>query len=763
MSVAKTHIHDTLQQMFELADPYLGSVADQPVPGKPGFSRFRRLDADLSLYYNLGNNAVSASVTPRGAIHRAQIFTGLCEARVAHLPGVWHGYHYINFCQDLTFALRLGDAVTEIAAQGLRQDTTLILGAFPLTRVRIGELDVRQFVMAPLHEGQRLRALLIGLYIETCAEVAGALVIPPARRGQAYGSHDPAGFAEFVLLDGWELTAEGCAFVARAGEPAYIPTLWVMAQDRDEFERNREQAATLDSQKLIVETLDHFAGKGGEFRVADMLPGIGALYRRAIHAQLITPFRDRDGQPLGSSWGSDASECDENYIWMMDTFYNYLSAGLFAPELLLDGVRFFCFRSLPGAKAKAFWRAAGKLPPNDGCTHSLGNAVAPIVLAGRYYDLTGDGAILREWTAQDPDSGAEVALDARFERLLADLLATRQADEPHLFRSQWLSDGPARGTYHTGSNMLAWYALRVAARLFGEVFDKESQAAQYAAFAARMREDIYRHCTIVHRGQAMFNEGAETPPLHDGEESGSTIAPCLGFCEPDDPLLLRYKRFSCTPDNPLWDAVAEGIRWGDEAITMPGFISQLAAADFDAALSATLHKLCGLADVDGEWWWWPMRPGSREVLRAHKVGKCGWATGVFLLHFVHTLLGVRWDAPTRRLTLKPFVPWDNYRYAGLRLGSLELDIAYENTGARAAVRIRHNQERLDEIKIVLMAPIRKAHRVLRASPPCAVREGEPFYNRPTREIAFTDLTDAEIVVELAWEPRLDSLGGTDNG
>src|SRR4029079_7701867 len=116
-------------------DPLLGTVADRAVPGKAAFSRFRAKSADEHLDYDLGNNVVSASISARGAIQRALIFTGLSSINIAW-QGVWYGFEYLKFNRDIACSFEVGGKTTSVAAVGLQQETSLVESAFPMTAVK---------------------------------------------------------------------------------------------------------------------------------------------------------------------------------------------------------------------------------------------------------------------------------------------------------------------------------------------------------------------------------------------------------------------------------------------------------------------------------------------------------------------------------------------------------------------------------------------------------------------------------------------------
>lgn len=759
-------MRSALDALLKQVDPFLGTVADREPPGKPEFSGFRSHDADRNLYYDIGNNLVGASVTPRGAIRRAMIFTGVRDAPVPAppggiMPGVWHAYDYVNFCQEESFAFRVGEEFVEVSRTGLNQDTSLVAGAFPLTAVRIGRMLVRQLVMAPVHQGRRLPGLLVVLRVTSEAEVvATRLKVPGELEARGNSPRREGAEARFVLLDGLEEERrdDELDLKVHPGRGAAVAAFLAMGENAEDLELQAKQAASLESGKLVEDTAAFFSGRLPMLAAEGTACEIGSILRRSVHAQTVSILRARDGTPAASSWGSDTSErvsvvkdWSPDCIWMMDSFYNYLSAGLADPELWLDGVRFFLFRSLPNAAARAVWRKAKKVAKGDRRPHSLGNAVAPVVLAGTYYDLTGDGAALSAIEEADPARGKRVEFKERMHRLLQSLLKTRSPGEPMLFQSQWLSDGPARGKYHTGSNVLAWHAFKSAARLYREVFRIPRRAKDYGEIADRMAADLRKHCTVERAGERMFSEGAGSDLVHDGEESGTTIAPFLGFCPADDPALVGYKRFGASPENPFWDEIGRGINWEGCGTTTPGFMSELAGARTEWELAGKLDKLLSLADVDGQWWWWPREPKKPELIRA-RCGKCGWGTGVFLIQLLHNHVGITWDAPTAQLSIRPFVPWEEFAVAGLSYGGLRLDLKYRNGLESAAVEIRHNRKEIKELVVGLRAPDgTTACRLKRASPDCRLREGPEYFGKRTWEAVFAGVGAPAVSVAVAWE------------
>jgi hypothetical protein len=799
--------YQELVKIFALVDPHLGTVADREVSGKLRSSRYSDSNVDDHLYFDVGNNFVSASVSPRGAIHRAMIFTGL-SSEVTDLtmyPGVWCDYHFLNFCEDTSFIVETEGTCTELAQPGLGQDMSLIDGFFPLVSTQIGKLKIRQIVMAPIYEGKRMRDLFIGFLIETEADTpqAATLQIPKPRKGIEQrqcldGDGDGwvkrcMGRGEFILLDGLEKTSPSndYHFSVTRTQPAWIPMLLVMGEDTNDFLLKLQDVKKVPSLPLIAETRDFFSRQTCRFEIPGSKDPLCSIFPKSIHAQVTSQLCDRAGNPLGSSFGTDVSEAitegQLGHIWLMCAFYNYLSAGIICPDQLADGVRFFMTRGNPAhvhdtkriadmyetdeiinqlygigdrltkfpqyVLDKAFEerrKSESKLRDFPGIRYSLSSEVSSIVLAGVYYSLTGDGETLKQMVERDPVTGQKLSLETIITQLSDSLLSAKPPNTPMLFETIWISDGPARGKYHTGSNILAWYAFQAAARILDDVFGDSKKAKELADVAGQMKKDIRDYCTVEHMGKKMFTEGYDTELLHDGEESITTILPFLGFCCADDAEVLNFKKFACSPDNPLWDPITEGIFFGGRRITMPGFNSELAAASSEKELSQVLEKLCSFVDADGQWWWWPMDKGQTDVRRG-SAGKCGWGQGLFVIQFLTTVLGIKWDAPTGNLTIKPFVPWDHFKAENIIFGSLSLDLEYHNSDQGTKITLIHNQSNLKKLDIIVRVPCETTDcEVNSSSSACSLHREMPYFDKDTWRLSIKDTSQQKVSIDLSW-------------
>jgi len=404
-----------------------------------------------------------------------------------------------------------------------------------------------------------------------------------------------------------------------------------------------------------------------------------------------------DGKVAGAFLGSDVDTKPIN--WVRDSFNSALALSMFEPHLCTGIIEYLLEWNLPPAPTP---RGLARFPHASRVTQSLGNALSPLVLGGYYYQFTGDAAWFRS--------------RAQFFRtacsLLDDVVRSRRG-EPWLFPSMFISDGDARGEYHTGSNIIAAKAFRSMARLAREVYIQPQRAAEWDQIAARVESDIRKHCAGDGPLGRQFFEGVEASgefvPGHDGEESDTNLASFYGFCSADDPEMIRHARLAFTESNPYYAAGIDGIWWFNEkwnSATFPGWITAIAGAQDETQLARRLGRIRQLTDLDGSVWWWPYKYGTQQpaaVLRAGSARKSGWASGVYLCRFMHDILGIHLDIPARRIYFRPFVPWKEFSWKNCRIGAGLFDLTYQ---AKQSSRVALLTNRTDfplEVSIQLAA------------------------------------------------------------
>jgi hypothetical protein len=454
------------------------------------------------------------------------------------------------------------------------------------------------------------------------------------------------------------------------------------------------------SLEWLNETLAYFRRMVGSLETPQD-PFLGELFERLVYLCFNSLAIGSDGQLVGSNWGSYPTTTP---IWMKDCYHSLIPFALLEPDLLKNGIEWFSSRSV---------RPEGTYY-EGGISHSLPNALSPVVLAGLYYGFTGD----RKFFLNNP--GIVDSLDDLVDRIL-----DTRINETSLFESYWLSDGPTYGDYNTCTNLLAWLSLQSMGDIHEGVYGNSLTAERLYDLAARVRRDIEDHCVMENptTGKSQYVEGMNadgTCPnvLHDGEETDTALMPFYGYTSVDDPRYKETMRAALSSDNPIYNPTVDAIEWGvldaegfdrknnvkaypnvsigeiDAVATAPsyvtGFASVTDADDFDREFS----KLRRRTDIDGSFWWWPYpldADDETEVDRAHdtQTGKCGWAAGTYVSLFVSDILGLDYDAKSRTVTHRPFSPTTDYTWSGLTLGEATFDVVFRSDGERSLAGIRN--------------------------------------------------------------------------
>jgi hypothetical protein len=258
---------------------------------------------------------------------------------------------------------------------------------------------------------------------------------------------------------------------------------------------------------------------------------------------------------------------------------------------------------------------------------------------------------------------------------------------------------------------------------------------------------------------------------HDGEEAATNLMPFYGFCEADEPALLRHARLAHSPQNPLYASGVDGIWWEDGGwlggATFPGWITGLAGAADERELHFRLEQIRRLTDLDGSIWWWPYDYGCTDLslVRRRKVygrnaagepdpvglGKVADAAGFYVALFVTKILGLRVDVPDGKVWFQPFSSWPEFTWKGCRLGRARFDIAYSHSDGRISGELTNLNEGPLEAVVELVLPYATAAGECRIGDALS-REVELTrrYGRPAVRVARSVASDESLRLEVRY-------------
>lgn len=570
---------------------------------------------------------------------------------------------------------------------------TLLDNIFPMAELKEpeGRLKVRLLAFAPVSADgtERPAGLVYHLWLENTGKegISGTVKLPKLFEGRPDGVRwawrEPYEF-ELGMADGSKLTADtiknGLPFSLKPGETLSVPLVLYMpgTPALEEIQKRGELAWFNDTWGYHRDLL-------GRLQIKDD-PWLAEFHERQVLQALGSLAMGPTGKLAGSNWGTYPAT---RQIWPKDTFYSALPIISIDPSLaapILDWFHDYGIRQ-PGAIVEG------------GLNHSISMSVSSLMLAGKYYEHTGDKEFFR----------SRPALRKEWEDRLEALEASRKFPDIHLYPTRYISDGLLEGDFHCGSNMAVWYALKSFSRILAEVYNDPEAAKRYGDRADLVKADILKHTVIKGKFGPQFIEGinrdGSVPAMSsDGEESETTLMPFYGFLPNDDATYRNYMRFSMSPENKQYTPQTHSINWGTKVpSTAPGYNKGLCAG-VDAGSLFGEHgyytEIQRVTDADGSVWWWPVKlkgestqadigkmdEGKGSSLGAEIVepdrspGKAGWFAGVHSVLFRNRFGGIEYDAPTRVLTWQPLPALGDFEWQDIRFGSERFGVKVQTQG-----------------------------------------------------------------------------------
>ena len=171
----------------------------------------------------------------------------------------------------------------------------------------------------------------------------------------------------------------------------------------------------------------------------------------------------------------------------------------------------------------------------------LDELCAPVLALKRYWDLSGDKAVLSTPWVQ-----------AGLDRILAEL-ATRRHPRWSLYETlSSPSDDFAEYPYLCYDNVLAWRMLNDCDAMY-RALRQAKRAAACAALAGPIRRDVLRHLVVDGPCGKMFAWAIDSDgrsQLFDEPPGSLKLLPHYGFCGADDPVYRNTVAWIHSPHNP---------------------------------------------------------------------------------------------------------------------------------------------------------------------------------------------------------------------
>lgn len=636
-------------------------------------SDFNDCNDVANLSFDIGNNVMLANVGVQGELKAVTSYRNTYKTVTSGWPGVWT-------CKDTStygpyaFTLEIDGQTNHLDTVTWDFRSGLLDNLFPITEFTgpSNRFTVRLLTFAPVSADgtQRLRGVVYGLQLvnNSPTPLDATIVLPKCSSGETpyhrWSQSDQYGAFDFGLGDAAYFSPRLSVHL-KQGEFRWVPLVICGLGEGVQAAVNQRGTAA-----WLADSEAYYRGLIGRLTTADE-PFVGELYERSVMQALQALAEAGNGELAGANWGSVPPT---RMNWSKDTYYSSLPFMTLDPALAESIIQWF---DTYGVRPESVvlrgdeqsFAQAGQ--PVGGVNHSISLSIAAPLMAGLLYDHDGDVNLFRrhpEWKHH-------------WEEIIDAILSSRQEENVWLFPTRFISDGPVRGDFHTGSNVCVWRALTAMSRLEAEVWNDPTASRRYADAAEKVKAAIMAKCVIDGSFgkqfiEASWRDGRKPEMESDGEESDTTLMPYYGFLSQDDETYLNYMRFSMSTNNHKYDSGLNSLTWeGCVPSTAPGYNKGLCAAtDHDSLFGergafTTLQKV---TDADGSIWWWSygcdMGPHPQLMRAYNNIGKSGWASGVVDLVITSRFLGVDYDAPRHDFRFHPMAAIGDFSWLNFPMG-----------------------------------------------------------------------------------------------
>lgn len=320
--------------------------------------------------------------------------------------------------------------------------------------------------------------------------------------------------------------------------------------------------------------------------------------------------------------------------------------------------------------------------------HSMFFYISPLLIAGKYLELTGDTA----YFLQNP------RVCEGLERVYQGMLAHKHGQKA-LFSSHYASDLIVFKKYDYGANVQCYYALKSYCRIC-EILGTPDQTAQELLkqmpvdLASCMEEEGPFGRQII--GGNNLGEDTERFYIPDehfyygGEDTATVLAPLYGLYEPDYEPYVNLHRFAqsmfITNYDPEFRTLRE-LHFGMNP-SATGCTLRLGGSHTRREMLESLRMLYERLDETGSLFWWP-----RGVNRKRCLTRCSQGQGAWVQQSVEQWYGLRMDGVSRTLQIRPQGLLSSYQLDKIRTGAFCFSVKYEECESQTRFSVtNHNDE-----------------------------------------------------------------------
>lgn len=326
--------------------------------------------------------------------------------------------------------------------------------------------------------------------------------------------------------------------------------------------------------------------------------------------------------------------------------------------------------------------------------HSVPIMMAPLVMAGEYYDYTGNIGYFTDHPA------ILQRLDEIWDKIVGFC-----KEGYALVPSRYSSDGIVMRRYDHGTNVKFWYA----SQCYGKICRAlgREKAEDVFLYAEKLKQDI-EDCMVTDgpfgkqiSGGTNLGEQEdfymdEDVLYYDGEDSSSVLAPVYGIYDFTYEPWVNYHRFARSIFCSNYDPEMHVLRWFPYGGACDGtaYVSQLGGSLTKEEMTQSLYNMINSAvDETGSLYWWPRGENMRRM-----IARCSQGQGSWIIQYMKQWLGIRIDAEKKILTIQPMGLLDGFSWEKAYLGGYVFDISYQESEECSGIQIiNHNKETFDVV------------------------------------------------------------------
>lgn len=317
--------------------------------------------------------------------------------------------------------------------------------------------------------------------------------------------------------------------------------------------------------------------------------------------------------------------------------------------------------------------------------HSIFFYIAPLLIAGKYLELTGDTEYFKNHS--DVVNGLEKVYQGLMEH---------KHKEHALFTSHYASDLIVFKKYDYGANVQCYYALRSWGMIL-EILERDAAAVQQ--LLEQMPKDMAKYMEgdgpfgkqITGGNNLGENQDRFYIPdeiyYYGGEDTATVLAPLYGLYEFEYEPYVNLHRFArsmyITSYDPEFQTMRE-LHFGMNP-SATGCTLRLGGSYTREEMLKTLKILYDRLDETGSLFWWPRAYNKKRCLT-----RCSQGQGAWVQQSIEQWYGLRIDALHRILTIKPQGLLSSYCLQDFRIGNYIFDIQYEEKEGETYFRIKNN-------------------------------------------------------------------------